>query len=87
MLNHLITSDKQNKSYFYYEDDLNDDFTRLVNTRRLLPPIQMFYNTLLVSKSNDSKISFAYRPNNCTINLAPVTLKQSFQEKTLVLVG
>ena len=42
----------------------------------MLPKIQIFYNTLSVTRVNNTlKVSF--RPNNCTYNLQNSTIRQN----------
>ena len=66
------------------KDDLADGFTRLINNRRLQPPIQMVFNSSSLTKSGNS-FNFSYRPNNCSCNLQAITIRQNFANPSLVI--
>ncbi len=50
----------------------------LTNTLRMFPTLQNTYKSLTVTKDLvNSKLTIAYRPNNCTINLNPIAIRQA----------
>ena len=65
------------------KDDLNDGFTHLINKRRLMPPVQMVYNSFTLNSTANS-FKFAYRPNNCTCNMTPIGIRQNFADNNNV---
>ena len=50
-----------------------------LSQRRLIPKLQIFYNSLEVTKTgiNNTNLIVSYRPNNCSYNLLPVTLRRN----------
>ena len=48
--------------------------------RRILPSLQTVYNTLTVTRNSYYKtLTISYRPNNCTVNIPPSTIRQIVQ--------
>ena len=46
-------------------------------SRRIFPELQMVYNTLSVTRNVTGKVlTVSYRPNNCTVNIAPSGVRQ-----------
>lgn len=44
----------------------------------MLPDLQIVYNSLTVTKdTTNKKVTIAFRPNNCTVNLQPNDLRQT----------
>ena len=45
---------------------------------RVLPSLQMVYNTLVVTRDQVNKVlTISFRPNNCTINLSQSQIRQT----------
>lgn len=59
----------------WFQGNVGDDNGSL-ESRRLLPSLQLVYGTLSVSSQAAGTIDIKYRPNNCS-NLMPVTIRQN----------
>ena len=47
-------------------------------SRRVFPSLQMVYNSLSISRNSTNKLlTVSFRPNNCTVNLSPITVRQT----------
>jgi hypothetical protein len=57
---------------------------RLSTTRRWYPTLQIFQNSLRVTRKTSTKINIALRPNNCTSDLQPLSVRQIFNNAAYV---
>lgn len=57
----------------------NDIDFALVNERRVIPRLQITPNTLVVAKSGQT-VTVSIRPGNCSFNLNPFSLVNSFDQ-------
>jgi hypothetical protein len=46
-------------------------------SRRIIPTLQLVYNSLMITRNNVNKtLTVSYRPNNCSTNIGSSSIRQ-----------